>query len=100
MAQNDAVRKMAGAFSTTPILAMHHMLRILPINLTLAKHARSFSDRRARLPPPSIPITILLHNTVPHFPFFDRIPTTLSTLPLPLGPQPEFTAPNPPRSEE
>jgi len=37
VAQNDTVRKMSGTFKTTPIVPLHYLMAIHPINLTLSK---------------------------------------------------------------
>ena len=51
VAQNDALRRMAGVFKTTPIEPLHHLTAVLPFSYTLDKLCNSFSDRLARLPP-------------------------------------------------
>jgi endonuclease/exonuclease/phosphatase family metal-dependent hydrolase len=59
VAQNDGLRKIAGAFRTTPIDPLHNLLAIPPISLTLRRLVLSYSDRLATLPPTHLIRTIL-----------------------------------------
>jgi hypothetical protein len=62
VAQNDALRKMAGAFRTTPIDPLHNLLAIPPVAFTLRKLVQSYGDRLTRLPPSHLIRTILISN--------------------------------------
>jgi hypothetical protein len=62
VAQNDALRKMAGVFRTTPIDPLHSLLAIPPIVFTLRKLVRSYGDRVSSLPPSHLIQTILIVN--------------------------------------
>ena len=62
VAQNDALRRIAGCFRTTPVDPLHHLLAILPPQYTLAQLVGSYSDRLTRLPPTHALRTITTHN--------------------------------------
>ena len=51
VAQNDAVRKMSGAFKTTPIIPLHFLTTIPPIRHTIKKLTSQFTNRIKNLPP-------------------------------------------------
>ena len=81
IAQNDALRRISGCFRTTPTEPLHYLLAILPIQLTLEKLNRSFSDRMKRLPPSHALRTIISHNPAACWPDFQsRVPSSLLTL--------------------
>jgi len=62
VAQNDAVRKMSGAFKTTLIVPLHYLMAIPPIPLTISKLTSVFRLRIQRLPPSTLIHTITTYN--------------------------------------
>jgi hypothetical protein len=94
-AQNDALRKMAGCFRTTPVDPLHSLLAIPPIVFTLRKIVRSYSDRVSRLPPSHCLHTILDNNPASHAWLPHEPPTTLRRI-LQDIPRVHFVPPSPP----
>ena len=82
VAQNDALRRIAGCFHTTPVDPLHHLLAILPIRFTLSKLCNSYLDRLAHLPPTHLLRTLPYHNPAACWPKFQQqsIPTALRRL--------------------
>ena len=80
VAQNDAIRWVAGCFHTTLVNPLHHLLAILPICYTLEKLNRSFLDRLLRLPPIHALRTLMSANMAALWDSSFTIPTTLSSL--------------------
>jgi len=62
VAQNDAIRKMSGAFKTTPIVPLHYLMAIPPIPLTISKLTSVFCLRIQRLPPSTLIRTLTTYN--------------------------------------
>ena len=60
--QNDAVRKMSGAFKTTPVVPLHYLLAIPPLPLTIIKLTDVFRLRIKCLPPSHLIRTITTFN--------------------------------------
>jgi hypothetical protein len=50
VAQNEGIRKIAGAFKTTPLDPLHNLIRIPPIRYVLDKLMHSYSNRLQGLP--------------------------------------------------
>ena len=82
VAQNDALRRIAGVFRTTPTAPLPHLLAILPIQYTLSQLVGSYSDRLNQLPPSHSLCTITIHNPAALWPP-SPAPTALSRL-LPM----------------
>jgi len=80
VAQNDAVRKMSGAFKTTPIVPLHYMLSIPPIPLTIAKLTSVYRLRIQRLPPSTLIRTITTYNPAADWHLSLNPPTCLTCL--------------------
>ena len=96
VAQNASIHQATGVFKTTPILPLHNLVRILPIQLMLDRLCGTYAEQVARLPAPSIPVTLLLCNPVAIWPAFFSAPTVLTSLPVVYGPMRPFVLPNPP----
>jgi len=62
VAQNDAVRKMSGAFKTSPIVPLHYLMAIPPIPLTISKLTSVYRLRIQRLPPSTLIRTLTTFN--------------------------------------
>ncbi len=62
VAQNDALRCIAGCFWTTPVEPLHHLLAIPPIHYTLCKLHASYGDQLTHLPPKHALCTIVQAN--------------------------------------
>ena len=80
VAQNDAVRKMSGAFKTTPIIPLHYLMAIPPIPLTISKLTSVFKLRLQRLPPSSLIRTITTSNPAADWHLSLNPPTCLTHL--------------------
>ena len=80
VAQNDMVRKMSGAFKTTPVVPLHYLMAIPPIPLTIKKLTSSFRLRISRLPPFSLIRTITTFNPAADWHLSLRPPTALTRL--------------------
>jgi len=80
VAQNDAVRRIAGCFRTTPTVTLHYLLAIPPIKFTLRKLRGSFQDRLSRFPPTHLLRQVVSNNTAACWPSFINPPTTLTAL--------------------
>jgi Reverse transcriptase (RNA-dependent DNA polymerase)/Endonuclease-reverse transcriptase len=80
VAQNDAIRRIAGCFRTTPIDPLHHLLAIPPLPYTLEKLHGSYSDRLARLPFTHALRVLATTNTAAHWSADLAIPSSLMTL--------------------
>ena len=93
MAQNDGICRLTGCFRTSPVEPLHHLTRILPIALTLTKLRGSYADCLSRVPPSSLPCTILLNNPVAIWPAWFSWNTALASLPAPLFTDNPFTIP-------
>ena len=64
VAQNALICQATGIFKTTPILPLHSLVHILPIQLTLDYLCSAYVEQVAHLPACSIPVTLILHNPV------------------------------------
>jgi len=62
VAQNDAVRKMSGAFKTSPVVPLHYLMAIPPIPLTISKLTSVYRLRIQRLPPSTLIRTLTTFN--------------------------------------
>ena len=83
VAQNDALRKMTGAFKTTPVDPLHHIAAIFPVKIQLQKLLGLYADRVHRLPP-TVQLRTLTHtNPVAVWPSWFPISTPISRLPAP-----------------
>ncbi len=80
VAQNDAIRRIAGCFHTTPVLPLHHLMAILPIHYTLGKLRASFTDRLTRLSPSHLLRTLPHSNSAAIWPAHSSPPSTLINL--------------------
>ena len=87
VAQNDALRHMAGVFKTTPVEPLHSLTAVLPFSYTAAKLANSYSDRMARLPPFHLLRSLNQHNPAAYWSRDIHPPSSLTRL-LPLSFQP------------
>jgi len=93
VAQNDAVRKMSGAFKTTPIVPLHYLMAIPPLPLTITKLTDVFRLRIQRLPPTHLLHTITTFNPAADWHLSLNPPTSLTRL-LPVS-FPPFIYPSP-----
>ena len=80
IAQNDMVRKMSGAFKTTPIIPLHYMMAIPPLPLTIKKLTTVFRLRIQRLPPSTLIRTITYSNPAADWHLSLNPPTALTRL--------------------
>jgi len=80
VAQNDAVRKMSGAFKTTPVVPLHYLMAIPPISLTITKLTTVFRLRIQRLPPSTLIRTITTFNPAADWHLSLNPPTCLTRL--------------------
>jgi len=80
VAQNDAIRKMSGAFKTTPTVPLHYLLSIPPIPLTITKLTSVFKLRILRLPPSHLLRTLTSSNPVTQWRLSLNPPTCLTRL--------------------
>ena len=87
VAQNDALRCMAGVFKTTPVDPLHSLTAVLPFSYTLAKLANSYSDQIARLPPSHLLRSLDQHNPAAYWAREICPPSPLTRL-LPVSFQP------------
>ena len=93
VAQNDAIRKMTGAFKTTPVDPLHFVAAIFPVKILLPKLLGEYSDRVHRLPPSCQLRTLLTHNPVAIWPSWFPISTPITRLPAPSYQPPIFSFP-------
>ena len=91
VAQNDALRRIAGVFRTTPTAPLPHLLAILPIQYTLTQLVGSFTDRISRMDPSHTLRTITAYNPAALWPP-SPAPTSLTRL-LPSTPFPRHVYP-------
>ena len=80
VAQNDMVRKMSGAFKTTPIVPLHYMMAIPPLPLTIKKLTSVYRLHIQRLLPSSLIRTITLANPSADWHLSLNPPTALTRL--------------------
>ena len=80
VAQNDMVRKMSGAFKTTPIVPLHYMMAIPPLPLSLKKLMSIYRLRIQHLPPSTLIRTITLSNPSADWHLSLNPPTALTRL--------------------
>lgn len=80
VAQNTAIRKIAGVFRTSPTDALHNLVAIPPFKFTIAKLRESFTERFSRLPPTARLRTILVSDPTAYARLSFTIPTPLSSL--------------------
>jgi hypothetical protein len=64
VAQNQACRRLSGAFRTTPTAPLHHLLGIPPVRYTLLKLRSQYVTRLSLLPPSSPLITSVWTNPI------------------------------------
>ena len=94
VAQNEIVCKMSGTFKTSPIIPLHYLISIPPLQFTIKKLSRQFSLRLQHLPPNSLIRTILSKNNVATW-HPSATPTTSLTCAFP-NTFPSFTYPDHP----
>ena len=80
VAQNDMVRKMSGAFKTTPIVPLHYMMAIPPLSLSIKKLTSVFRLHIQCLPPSTLIRTITLSNPSADWHLSLNPPTALTHL--------------------
>jgi len=93
VAQNDAIRKMSGAFKTTPIVPLHYLMAIPPITLTLSKLTDVFRLHVQRLPPFTLIHTLTTFNPATDWHLSLNPPTPLTRLLPNLFPPFNFPSP-------
>jgi len=93
VAQNDAVRKMSGAFKTTPIVPLHYLMAIPPISLTLSKLTDVFRLHIQHLPPSTLIHTLTTFNPAADWHLSLNPPTPLTHLLPNLFPPFNFPSP-------
>ena len=80
VAQNDMVRKMSGAFKTTPIVPLHYLMAIPPLPLSIKKLTAVFRLHIQRLPPYTLIRTITSSNPAADWHLSLNPPTALTRL--------------------
>ena len=95
VAQNDAIRKMTGAFKTTPVDPLHFIAAIFPVKIQLTKLLGEYADRVHRLPPSTQLRTLRTSDTNPVavWPQWFPISTPILRLPAPSSQPPLFSFP-------